>query len=95
MADVYMICKTPYVPANPDSLNYGFGNLVAVRMTGNPLGDYFRTHAGKILSYSGNQWVERDDLDNGSFFFLNGALASYNPQPGGVSEFRCSRIPNA
>ena len=95
MNDVYMICKTPYNPSDPTTLNYGLGNLVALRVMGNPLGDYFRTHAGKILSFTGNAWSERDTLDNGSFFYLNGALASYNPQPGGVSEFRCSRIPNA
>jgi hypothetical protein len=102
---VYLICEQPYDPTDEDSLNYGFGNLVAERIDagGVSAGDYYFKERGsdKILCRQNGQWTRRDDTNhNGCFFFLNGALATFNPEePGehgnGVIEFRVSRIGNA
>ena len=102
---IYVICQAPYDPTKPESFNYGFGNWVAERCDsgGNQAGDYYFKERGsnKILCRADGKWEHRDDTNHsGCFFFLNGTLATYNPEePGGVGngviEFRVSRIGNA
>ena len=105
MTVVYLVCTTPYDPSNSTSMSYGHGNFVAERVDsgGNSAGDFYFKERGsnKIMCRQNGAWTRRDDTNHsGCFFFMNGALASYNPeQPGeqgnGVIEFRCSRIGNA
>ena len=104
---IYIVCKAAYDPSNPASLNFGFGNfvgeLVSVPDPNGNGGDCAFKVRGQDAYYcrENGQWVTKPDTsDSGCRFYLNGSLATYNPEdPGesgrGVIEFRVSRINNA